>query len=85
MAVNVARTGPEGDLRPRENLPWSSLRPDFLREDFLRSVYGREIRSGVLAAVILLLLLESFLSRPRRAAGGFEAGRRARRPEGVSA
>jgi len=64
-AVNVDRSGPEGDLRAAADAPWSRLRPDSLREDFLRLVYGREVRAGVLVCVLLLLILELLMSRPR--------------------
>lgn len=64
-AVNADRSGPEGDLsRPRVS-PWAALRPEAVREDFLQFVYGKEIRTSVLAVVLLLLLLELMLSRPR--------------------
>ncbi|MFH1726022.1 MAG: BatA domain-containing protein [Elusimicrobiota bacterium] len=85
FAVNLDRTGPEGDLAPVSKPPWTSLRPDALREDFLRSVYGREVRTGALALVLVLLVMEAFLCRPRhrgadlpappRLAGGGTAGR----------
>lgn len=65
-AVNLDRGGPEGDLSPAARPPWRMLRPDNLRKDFLRSVYGREIRTGTLAVVLLALLLEMLLARPRR-------------------
>jgi hypothetical protein len=65
FAVNLDRTGPEGDLRVSGKLPWVGLRPEYLREDFLRAVYGREIRTGALALALLLLLLEAWFARPR--------------------
>jgi hypothetical protein len=64
-AVNLDRTGSEGDWTPIRKPPWSALRPEALREDFLRSVYGREVRAFLLGLAGFLLALESLLSRPR--------------------
>ncbi|MFH2202886.1 MAG: DUF4159 domain-containing protein [Elusimicrobiota bacterium] len=65
-AVNVDRSGPEGDLTPARDAPWLGLRPEAAQEDFLRSVYGREVRTGALALALLILFLELLLSRPRK-------------------
>ena len=65
-AVNSSRVGPEGDLTASAAPPWRALRIDDLKTDFLRAVYGREVRTGVLAAAVVCLLLELLLSRPRQ-------------------
>lgn len=65
-AVNLRRDGPEGDLRPPARPPWGRLRAEAAREDFLRGVLGEEARGAFLALALLLLALESWLSRPRR-------------------
>ncbi len=81
-AVNLDRAGPEGDLSAPVRPPWRALHPETLREDFLRSVYGREIRTGILGFVLLALLLETLLARPRRRDDEGTAGRAyTRRPE----
>lgn len=67
-AVNVDRLGGEGDLTPAAAVPWRALRPASLREDFDAAVSGSEARGGLLAALLLLLVLEAFLARPAAAA-----------------
>ncbi|MBI5597824.1 MAG: BatA domain-containing protein [Elusimicrobia bacterium] len=65
-AVNLDRSGAESDLTPAAVPPWKALRPGSLREDFDAAVHGREARSGLLAAALLLLLVELVLSSPPR-------------------
>ncbi len=64
-AVNLDRSGGESDLAPAA-APWRPLRAEAVQEDFLRALYGRDLRSGLLALIVCLLALEMFLSRPAR-------------------
>ena len=67
-AVNLDRAGGESDLSAAASVPWKTMRPASLREDFDAAVHGREARTGLLAAALLLLLLELVLSAPPRPA-----------------
>ncbi|MFA6029486.1 MAG: VWA domain-containing protein [Elusimicrobiota bacterium] len=65
FAVNLDRSGGEGDLRA-DSPPWPLMRLEALREDFLLAVYGREARTLALACALLLLGLELVLTRTGR-------------------
>lgn len=66
-AVNLDRRTGESDPSPLEAPPWKPVDSGSLLSDFRLEVYGRDARSGVLAAAAAFVVLEMLLSLPAAA------------------